>query len=680
LRTRRWLTWLVFTICALAVLEGLGWVSWRAINAERNEARARAQAAFQESIRLALWRMESEVTPIIAQEAARPYFQYRSFYAAQHAYTRMWREVEADEIRVPSPLLERSGQFIRLHFQVEPDGSVTSPQAPTGNMLDLAESKGYVEPEFTALSAHLLDELTRMLTEKGQTIVEGGRRAELDRTQAQPPPQAAQQAAEVEQQQSRKDIASSQKELEARIQAYQNANAPQESARRTKGAEKPTGALADAEKKETAAAPTPAASPVAPPAPPPAFKSAPPADEYRRAAGETFTSDSDRETPRLKNKQGGVDPEVEVVQGPFTPRWRTNPRTGADELVVERAVTLEGNRYIQGFWMDWPALRARVLAAATDLLPKADLRPIPPTPTQSPLEVYRLASIPVYLVPGESPAAVVGGVTPTHATLVVTWLAVLGAIIAIGIVLRTAMELGDRRGRFVSAVTHELRTPLTTFCLYTEMLADGMVHEEAQRRDYLGTLKAESRRLAGIVENVLEYARLGGRPHRNGHAPIGVADLLAQLLPAVERCARQGGMELIHETADLGSARVRAEPRTVERILLNLAENACKYASDAGPDHRLHLSVRTAVDRARPVLDIRIRDHGPGVPRAEQSQIFQPFRRGKRDADAAKSGLGLGLALSRGLARGLGGDLSVSNHPDGGAEFRLTIPIHRAAP
>src|SRR5262249_8535920 len=150
----------VFAVCALAVVEGLGWVSWQAIGAERREAAARAEADFQESVRLALWRMESEVTPIIAQEAARPYFHYLSFYGAERAYTRVGQRVERDEVKVASPLLQRSGQFIRLHFQVDPDGTVTSPQAPAGNMRDLAESQ-YVDSEFIILATQTLDELTR---------------------------------------------------------------------------------------------------------------------------------------------------------------------------------------------------------------------------------------------------------------------------------------------------------------------------------------------------------------------------------------------------------------------------------------------------------------------------------------------------------------------------------------
>lgn len=162
MRTRRRLTWIIFAVCILAVLEGLGWVTWRALRLERREREAQAQAQFQQSIRLALWRMESQVTPLIAAEAARPYFHYIPFYAAERAYTKMFQQVKPNEVLVPSPLLEASGRFIRLHYQVEPDGVLTSPQAPTGNMRDLAEAQ-YLDSEYIVLAGQLLHEVETMI-------------------------------------------------------------------------------------------------------------------------------------------------------------------------------------------------------------------------------------------------------------------------------------------------------------------------------------------------------------------------------------------------------------------------------------------------------------------------------------------------------------------------------------
>ncbi len=81
--------------------------------------------------------------------------------------------------------------------------------------------------------------------------------------------------------------------------------------------------------------------------------------------------------------------------------------------------------------------------------------------------------------------------------------------------LRGVLALSERRASFVSAVTHELRSPLTTFRMYAEMLAEGMVRDEQQRDRYLSTLRQEADRLSHLVDNVLQYARLGTRTQRH---------------------------------------------------------------------------------------------------------------------------------------------------------------------
>jgi signal transduction histidine kinase len=116
---------------------------------------------------------------------------------------------------------------------------------------------------------------------------------------------------------------------------------------------------------------------------------------------------------------------------------------------------------------------------------------------------------------------------------------------------------------------------------------------------------------------------------------------------------------------------ITADPRTVERVLLNLVDNACKYAATCD-DRRIHLSLSPDGDRA---VRITVRDHGPGIPRGEARRIFQPFHRARRDAEGPQSGLGLGLALARGLARSLGGDLWLSRSSSEGAEFALVFPV-----
>ncbi|MCA9299168.1 MAG: ATP-binding protein, partial [Phycisphaerales bacterium] len=134
--------------------------------------------------------------------------------------------------------------------------------------------------------------------------------------------------------------------------------------------------------------------------------------------------------------------------------------------------------------------------------------------------------------------------------------------------------------------------------------------------------------------------------------------------------ARASGasMELVIETDALLGSRVRADRKGLERILVNLVDNACKYASEAS-DRRVHLEGACDDQTVR----LAVRDHGPGVPPGEGTRIFAPFARARSVADSAVRGLGLGLALSRGLALEQGGDLRLVPS-DGGARFELSLP------
>jgi len=258
------------------------------------------------------------------------------------------------------------------------------------------------------------------------------------------------------------------------------------------------------------------------------------------------------------------------------------------------------------------------------------------------------------------------------------WLVALGAIAASAIALRSATELAERRGQFVSVVTHELRTPLTTFCLYSQMLSDGMVIDPSAQAQYHATLHRESQRLTRIVESVLEYARLGKRKHQANQHPkpdaTSIATVLEALAPSFKDRCQAAGMNFVESRQGDTQTSIRIDRATLERILFNLVDNACKYASPASPNTiELHASTTSSS------LILRVRDHGPGISLRESRRVFEPFFRGSKQADGAVAGLGLGLALSHTLARELGGELALLPTPSGGgAEFRLTLPLDRA--
>ncbi|MFY0570317.1 sensor histidine kinase [Archangium lansingense] len=350
-----------------------------------------------------------------------------------------------------------------------------------------------------------------------------------------------------------------------------------------------------------------------------------------------------------------------VMVSPMVPVWM-----GDELLLVRRVERARGEVEMQGAWLDWPRIQTLLLREVSDLLPGATLVRV--EAGAGDLLERRLASLPVRLVPG--PVQVeVGSGSPVAWSLGVAWGAVVLALVAAGFLLFGALSLSERRAAFVSAVTHELRTPLTTFRMYAEMLAEGMVTDEAQRRGYYETLRRESDRLAHLVENVLAYARLERKRTPRGVEPVELGALLRDNLHRGEERAREAGMQLVLELEDaLEAARVLVEPSAAEQVLFNLIDNACKYARGA-EDPRIHVRAERRGSR----VAILVSDHGPGISRTDARNLFEPFSKSSERAAESAPGVGLGLALSRRLARAMGGELRFEGARGPGAVFSFLL-------
>lgn len=633
---------LVFAAGVLGVFVALGWMTFHALRLERAELEARRDAKHQESVRLALWRMDAAVTPIIAREAARPYFHYQPFYVPTRAYGRMLDQPAADDVRVPSPLLGADEPFVRVHYQVNADGSLISPQTPSGDMED---KDAYITSYMDATLRTRVKELSTLLTadvagkaERAESVLQsgaGGYRVGLAATQEEA---------------NAPQLAASEKEYKSRQEAVTSAaNVAQQANRAPRS--QPLEFSVDSTRKLA----------------PAAGQDTPPPGRARESGVMPDAADT---APASTTTPVPAEGDLDVMTGTFAPRWII-PESGEPELVFERTVTIGRESLRQGFWLDWPTLRAQLLASVADLFPEAKLAPLRfGVESAGPSVLGRtLAAIPAELVTPAPAFADIPLLTPVRTTLALTWALALAAVVVLALVLRAAMELAERRGQFVSAVTHELRTPLTTFVMYSQMLADGLVRDEESQRSYIGTLKTESTRLARIVESVLDYARLSKRQRPSTvRARLTAEQIVDNLVPVLRQRCAQVGMELVVERESLLDFPVTTDPPTLERIIFNLVDNACKYAANA-PDKRIHLIAR--VERRDLVLAVK--DHGPGIDLKDRASVFRAFTRGQNQEAGNIPGLGLGLALAQGLARELGGDLRlVSNGP--GAEFHVRLP------
>ncbi len=581
----------------------------------RAEEEAIQAAAQEEAVRLALWRIDTAAAPLIARESARPHFVYESFYPDFRVRSLTSSELPRDGTLVATPLLTEPAPFVRLHFQVGPGGAITSPQVPDG----VGDQEGAEIPPDTQADA-LAAWSTRLEELRGmETVPWLG--ADVDGLAEGTPLSApARTHTEVVTTPVPDEVTAKQKLLDKKQLLAEEALTQQGMQKRA------------------------------------AFNE----DQQERNFQE-FTQRVSTSAANVMVQQKTVAtyvPASELATGVMAPRWV------GGELLLVRAVALDGESHVQGCWLDWPDLQASLLAEVADLLPDAALVPVDPLDGGDPSR--RLAALPARLVPGtpaDTPDASTGTVP---AVLVVAWIGVLIAAVAVGALLLGVMSLSERRATFVSAVTHELRTPLTTFRMYSEMLAEGMV-PEGKRDRYLRTLRVEAERLGHLVDNVLAYARLEkGRSTRTAQA-VAVDELLSRAVPRLEERARRSEMEL-RVAGVVEDARVRGEPSAIEQILLNLVDNACKYGADGD-------AIELTAARAGRKLELGVRDYGAGVDRSVRKRLFRPFSRSAEEAAGSAPGVGLGLALSRRLARDLGGDLRLAD-PDGpGARFVLTLPL-----
>jgi signal transduction histidine kinase len=196
------------------------------------------------------------------------------------------------------------------------------------------------------------------------------------------------------------------------------------------------------------------------------------------------------------------------------------------------------------------------------------------------------------------------------------------------------------------------------------------VQSEEQRRQYLATLSREAERQSHLVENVLAYSRLERGRYTAARETVTVEDLLANVSGSLVAHAEQSGMSLVPAIPpEVRLVAVRVDRSAVERILFNLVDNACKYAR-AAADRRIHLECASDARSVR----FTVSDHGPGIDAREARRLFRPFHKSAREAAQSAPGVGLGLALSRRLARALGGELRAVHTSGAGASFCLCLP------
>jgi signal transduction histidine kinase len=244
-----------------------------------------------------------------------------------------------------------------------------------------------------------------------------------------------------------------------------------------------------------------------------------------------------------------------------------------------------------------------------------------------------------------------------------------------------AVRADTTKTQFLAAMSHELRTPLNAIGGYVELLAMGLrgpVTPE-QASDFR-RIKTSQDHLLRLINDVLEYARLGPGYNDLTLRDIDLNAVLHEAEVMIVPQAQAKGLTYSFAPAER-TVLVRADAHLLKQVVLNLLSNAIKF-SDPGGTVSMVSSVEPDArhEDGGTVARVDVRDTGRGIPAEQLESIFQPFVQVGRTLNQPTEGVGLGLAISRDLARRLGGELSVASELGHGSTFTLTVPLAPAEP
>jgi PAS domain S-box-containing protein len=227
--------------------------------------------------------------------------------------------------------------------------------------------------------------------------------------------------------------------------------------------------------------------------------------------------------------------------------------------------------------------------------------------------------------------------------------------------------LSRAKSQFLASMSHELRTPLNAIGGYAELIEMGLGGSVTeQQREYLARIRGSQQHLLRIINDLLNYSRIESGKLAYETEPVSLPAVIDTVASMIMPQATGKGISL-EQPEDPGSVVAIGDRLKIEQIVLNLLSNAVKFTPSGG---RVTVACSQTDERAM----ITVRDTGPGVPLDRVDDIFEPFVQLGRSLSSGPEGAGLGLAISRDLARAMKGDVTLETRPGAGSVFTLTLP------
>jgi two-component system phosphate regulon sensor histidine kinase PhoR len=272
---------------------------------------------------------------------------------------------------------------------------------------------------------------------------------------------------------------------------------------------------------------------------------------------------------------------------------------------------------------------------------------------------------------GESQSGQIELLAPERRTLLLASAALAGGERGAVVVARDTTEMtrvADMRRDFVANVSHELKTPLAAIRGYAETLRDGALDEPPTARRFTDRILMQCRRLQALLDDLLTLSRLESvASQATEREPVDLKAILVRAAEVLSAAARERQVQIEVDAAD-GVPPVPGDPDGLERLVLNLADNAVKYNRPDG-------CVKLLLFQSDGHAVIEVTDTGIGIPQDALARIFERFYRVDKGRSREEGGTGLGLAIVKHVAQAHGGQVEVESRIGKGSTFRVKLPL-----